>query len=249
MDEVAATANRVLDSCGSTNDLARALGEAGYPHGTWVSARRQLGGRGRLGRKWESLGGNLFLSLVVRAEPQSLWTWIPLASAIGIARALRDPAALGKEIPVEVKWPNDLWLEKRKLGGILCEAVGTRSDSFIIVGIGLNCADHPEGIDQPATSLSRWSGAGAAVDADDIRLPVVAAVAGAVEQLTELGPAPIARDYEKWAALPPGSAIEWAGGNAGSILGLGSSGELRVRHGDGRELSLFAEDVSRVRAT
>ena len=64
-------ANRVVERCVSTNDLARSLGEAGAPHGTWVSAKVQEAGRGRLGRKWESLEGNLFLSLIARLENKS----------------------------------------------------------------------------------------------------------------------------------------------------------------------------------
>ena len=135
-------ANQVIESCESTNDLARELGEAGYPHGTWISARQQSRGRGRLGRQWQSIEGNLFLSIIVRPEMRELWTWVPMATAIAIAEALRS---LFPELPVQVKWPNDLWVHGKKLGGILCEAVGGRADSFIVIGIGLNCAVAPEG--------------------------------------------------------------------------------------------------------
>src|SRR4051794_2063446 len=77
-------ANCVLDRCSSTNDYARILGDRGYPHGTWVAVGIQEAGRGRLGRKWESLEGNLFLSLVVRLEPRALWSWVPLVSTMAL---------------------------------------------------------------------------------------------------------------------------------------------------------------------
>ncbi|MGZ3687626.1 MAG: biotin--[acetyl-CoA-carboxylase] ligase, partial [Bdellovibrionota bacterium] len=143
-------ANQVVDECESTNDLARALGEAGAPHGTWISARRQTRGRGRAGRDWQSEEGNLFISLVARVKDPALWSWVPLAAAVAVTRAVgRD----FPEIPVRIKWPNDLWVRNRKLGGILCEGVGTR-EAFIVIGIGLNCASAPEILERPATSLS-----------------------------------------------------------------------------------------------
>src|SRR4051794_23597950 len=97
--------NTVLDSCESTNDCARALGEKGFAHGTWVSARRQTGGRGRLGRSWASIEGNLFLSLIVRIDRKDVWTWIPLAAAAGVVTALR---ARFENLDIRIKWPNDL---------------------------------------------------------------------------------------------------------------------------------------------
>src|SRR5271154_5529206 len=113
--------NSVIERCDSTNDLARQLGESGCPHGSWISARVQEKGRGRLGREWQSMEGNLFLSIIVRPEKRSLWTWVPMASAIGAAETLSE---LYPKLQVRVKWPNDLWADRKKLGGILCEAVG-----------------------------------------------------------------------------------------------------------------------------
>jgi BirA family biotin operon repressor/biotin-[acetyl-CoA-carboxylase] ligase len=81
----------IVDRCSSTNDLARKLGEQGQPHGTWVSARVQEAGRGRLGRVWQGIEGNLFLSIVCRVGPPAIWTWVPLASAVGVARAAARP--------------------------------------------------------------------------------------------------------------------------------------------------------------
>lgn len=228
-------ANQVIESCESTNDLARELGEAGFPHGTWVSARSQTRGRGRLGRQWRSMEGNLFLSIVIRPEHREHWTWIPMSTAIAIAEAIRESYP---ELPVLVKWPNDLWIERKKLGGILCEAVGSQKDSFIIVGIGLNCAVAPEGLDQPTISLSARSGR--KVTADDVRSAVIRHVL----KWTQLEPAEISAAYEKLAAFKPGTAIQWAEGReTGTVVKLGASGELVVKNASGEPVSLFAEDV------
>jgi BirA family biotin operon repressor/biotin-[acetyl-CoA-carboxylase] ligase len=240
-------ANRVLDRCGSTNDLARELGEAGAPHGAWVSARAQDQGRGRLGREWQSLEGNLFLSMVARIEDKSRWTWVPLATAVAATRVLR---ARFPTLDLRIKWPNDLWIMREgqghKAGGILCEAVGTRSGSFIIIGIGLNCAYAPQGIDQAALSLSE--ALDVKLSADDVRADVIDGIRRAMDELTIQGSEGIRADYERWAVFGPGSEIAWSHpttggvGGEGSVRGLGPHGELLVVE-NGAEKRLFAEDI------
>jgi BirA family biotin operon repressor/biotin-[acetyl-CoA-carboxylase] ligase len=233
-------ANQVLEVSVSTNDDARRLAEAGCPHGTWVSAKRQSAGRGRLGRQWSSLEGNLFLSIVVRPEgPKSLWSWVPLASAIAIAESA---AKLSPALALEIKWPNDLWLGGDKVGGILCEAAGT----YIVIGIGVNCVAAPENVGQPATALSS---ALPGITADHLRLRGVDAVTAIVDELMSLGPEAIVPRYEALAALRKGTAVEWSSGlpgaetSSGAVEGLGNSGELRVRDASGKTHSLYAEEV------
>ena len=228
-------ADTVIDSCDSTNDLARELGEAGCAHGTWISARSQTRGRGRLGREWQSMEGNLFLSIVVKPENRELWTWIPMATAIGVAEALRS---LFPGFQAQVKWPNDLWVDGKKLGGILCEAVGSRGHSFVIIGIGLNCAGAPEGLDQLTTSVTAERGK--TTTADDVRTAVIRHVL----DWMKLDSARIRGAYESLAAFPPGTRIQWAeGAQSGAVIGLGPSGELQVKKSSGETVSLFAEDV------
>ena len=222
-------ANTVVESCESTNDLVRMLGEAGYPHGTWVSAREQTRGRGRLGRTWQSTHGNLFLSLLARVQPRDLWTWIPLAAAAAIAQEFSGEAV------VTIKWPNDLWLGRAKLGGILCEAVGSRIDSFVIIGVGLNCAVAPEGLDQPTARLNQ--------PVDEVRARVLRAILAGMDELSSRGTTPLREHYGRLAALKPGTRIEWGTEGEGDVVGLGDSGELIVTDGPGRTKRLFAEDV------
>jgi BirA family transcriptional regulator, biotin operon repressor / biotin---[acetyl-CoA-carboxylase] ligase len=237
--DLAQFANKVLDRCDSTNDIARDLGDAGYPHGTWVSTRVQEKGRGRLGRKWESLEGNLFLSVIARPESKNHWTWIAMATAIAIAKAIRSKLS-AYQIPVEVKWPNDLWIRRKKLGGILCEAVGNKSGSFVVVGLGVNCTYAPEGLDQETVSLT--DSAGIKIDADTIREAVLEELREILSELEKQGPDFIRSEYHRLAALPAGTRITWGTG-AGTITGLGPSGELEVRNDDGEAQKLYAEDV------
>lgn len=226
--------NQVVPSCSSTNDLVRQFGEDGLPHGTWLSAVTQERGRGRLGREWHSQGGNLFLSLLVRPERSENWTWTPITAAVGVCEALIE---LFPGLPVSLKWPNDLWIDRKKLGGILCEAAGQGKDSFVVIGVGLNCASHPQGLDQPTTSLS--ASLGQAVGADQVRSKVIESVL----KWMDMNPSRIREQFHKRTALQKGTQIQWAGGaQSGMIIGLGAFGELEVLQ-NGQKISLFAEDV------
>lgn len=227
--------NTVLDECESTNDLARSLGESGAPNGSWVSARRQTRGRGRLGRTWQSLEGNLFLSIVARVEPISRWTWVPIATAVGIAEAIEE--FLG--IRLQVKWPNDLWRDGEKCGGILCESSVSPSNPFIVIGVGLNCAVAPDGLDRKTTALG--------TTADQVRGLVVESILRQIAGLEAKGPEALIAGYRRYQAFPPGTRVQWrdsAGIWRGKVLGLGDSGELRVDRDGLGPVALYAEDVS-----
>jgi BirA family biotin operon repressor/biotin-[acetyl-CoA-carboxylase] ligase len=242
---ILAMADTVLDECESTNDIAKKLAESGAPHGTWVSARKQGAGRGRLGRKWESVEGNLFLSIIVRMSPSERWSWVPMATAIAVAETLRE---FNPRFEVRIKWPNDLWIEGAKLGGILCEAIGTKTDSFIVIGLGLNCVRAPEGLDQRTVSLTEFlsrSGARVEVTADEIRQPFISAILNIIEELKREGSGPLLARYNKHAALGFGTPIEWVSSghqHVGTVEGVGESGELLVRE-NGAQMKLYAEDV------
>lgn len=139
------------DSVGSTNDEARALAAAGAGHGTVVWARRQEAGRGRRGRGWSSLEGNLYCSTILRPD-------LPFARAgelsfvVGVALA---DAAASFGVEPKLKWPNDLQIAGDKLAGILLEAAVApdRSVDWIVAGTGMNIARHPLLADYHATDL------------------------------------------------------------------------------------------------
>ncbi|HAR41485.1 MAG TPA: biotin--[acetyl-CoA-carboxylase] ligase [Bdellovibrionales bacterium] len=233
--------NQVIDRCASTNDTVRELGEMSYPHGTWISARVQEAGRGRLGHSWESLEGNLFLSILLRPSETKFLSWLPLAVAVGMTRALdlKFPS-----LGVRIKWPNDIWIGSRKLAGILCEAratTGSRGEFFVIAGVGLNC------VSAPADAISISEKLGETVTADQVRADVLAEILRTTDQLFSSGPEFVKVEYAAKALFKTGTLIEWSGGNSGAVVGLGSSGELLVSTVAGVQ-GLFAEDVRATRS-
>ena len=132
-----------LDVVDSTNREALRRIEAGAPHGTVILARQQTDGRGRRGRSWISPPGNLYATLIVRPPSDAPVAQLGFVAALGTGEALRRHA------PVRFKWPNDLMLEGRKLGGILVEMAGGAA----AVCIGINIASAPEDTETPATNL------------------------------------------------------------------------------------------------
>lgn len=153
------------DRIDSTNREAMALGQADAEHGTLVLADSQTAGRGRLGRVWFSPPGiNLYASIVIRrsldAPRLSQWlSWLPLMTALATAEAI-EAAGTAR---VSLKWPNDLLIGDRKVGGILCESgASIRSGPFQVIGIGINVngerASFPRGLRDVATSIRQETG-------------------------------------------------------------------------------------------
>jgi BirA family transcriptional regulator, biotin operon repressor / biotin---[acetyl-CoA-carboxylase] ligase len=134
----------------STNERARALAETGAPHGTIVTADEQTAGRGRQGRTWTAAPGEaLLLSAIVRGlEPRH--ALLPLMAALAVCEAAEAVAP----VRCEIKWPNDVWVERRKLSGILVEA--RPAAGWAVVGIGLNTGvtEFPADLRDTATSLA-----------------------------------------------------------------------------------------------
>jgi BirA family biotin operon repressor/biotin-[acetyl-CoA-carboxylase] ligase len=172
---------RTLLSCAetaSTNDLAWEALAAGAADGTAVVADAQTQGRGREGRAWHHAPGKgLALSLLVRAgcERGQNGT-LPLLAGLALARALDSLGA-----PVDLKWPNDLLAQGRKVSGILCESRRLpNGGEAVVIGVGVNVAqrreDFPKGLRDTATSLA-IAGCGATREA------VAAAFLNALEPL------------------------------------------------------------------
>lgn len=126
----------------STNDDVARLRDAGVPPRTAVVADAQEAGRGRAGRGFASPPGGLYVSLLVGARPEDVPARLVALSAVSLAEVLADAG-----VPdVLVKWPNDIWIARRKAAGILLEAVA--GDAHAIIGIGLNVSAVPEGLPQ-----------------------------------------------------------------------------------------------------
>ena len=120
-------------------DLLHALAADAAEPGTVVVADEQTGGRGSRGRAWRSPRGGLWLSLLLRPRSSVGVELLGLRAGLAVAAALEQ---LGVGLPVRLKWPNDLMLGERKVGGILCEA-RWQGDAlgWVVVGLGLNVAN------------------------------------------------------------------------------------------------------------
>lgn len=241
-----ARVEKLLPECESTNTELKILAEAGATHGSWVSCVRQTAGRGRLGRSWLSGAGNLYLSLLLRIPQSPNWSWIPLTTAVAVARCLNSQfPGLG----LKIKWPNDLVVllpegGPAKVGGILCEGhpqVSGQQSPYIVVGLGLNCTTTPPVQDQAATNLSQLLGS--TVTADLIRGRLIEEIL-AWTQETSQNTQKVREAYQDLAIHPKGSPIQWGDSQSGEVIDLGPSSELVVKTSDGAEIRLYSEDIS-----
>lgn len=229
----------------STNSEALRRAAGGGTGGLWVWALGQDAGRGRLGRHWESLAGNLFASLLLRPEcPPATASQLGFVAGLALhdtVAALRGPA----RAPVlQIKWPNDLLCAGKKAGGILLESTTDQSGRLaVVMGIGLNLAAHPQETGYGATSLAQHA--------------VVAEPAGAFERLAQscakwLGVwntgAGFANIRREWTgrALPPGTELEVrspGGSLQGTFGGIDEDGGLILIQNSGAERRVTAGDV------
>ena len=127
----------ILRETDSTNRVAKELARQGAPHGSRVEAERQTAGRGRLDHSFFSPQGGVYLSVILRPDvPREDRALITPMAAVAVRQAVNSIT----DIELGIKWVNDLYLGDKKVGGILCEAVG----DAVIVGVGLNVWE-PEG--------------------------------------------------------------------------------------------------------
>lgn len=228
-----------LEVVGSTNDHARELALAGAPHGTVVVAEQQTAGRGRQGRVWSAPAGRaLTFSALVRPGPTGFEA-LPLAVAVAVCEACE---AL---VPVActIKWPNDVWVDGRKVAGVLIEA--RPQDGWAVVGIGLNVdtpfEEFPEELRDSAASLR--TATGTPVDRDvalDVLLERLAAWSGRVAD-----PLAVANAFRARDALN-GHRIAWMTGEGrheGEARGIDDDGALVVFTASGERVRLDAGEV------
>lgn len=148
----------LFDETTSTNDVAKRAAKAGAPHLSVFVADSQTAGRGRQGRAWTSARGeSILMSVVLRVDcpPARL---PPLSLVVGLAAC----EALGPVVDVEpqIKWPNDVWLNRKKVAGILVEAsiAGDKVDSIVVgVGINVHTRAFPSELEPIATSVALHS--------------------------------------------------------------------------------------------
>ena len=208
----------------STNAQARALAAAGAPDGTVVTASEQSAGRGRQGRVWAAPPGKALLMSALVRDLSRRDALLPLAVPVAVAEACDEFA--GK--PCQIKWPNDVWIDGRKLSGILLE--GRPQEGWAVIGVGVNVGttrdEFPEDLRGTATSLAIESGTDPGVDA------VLAAVLAALERRLADKPGAILGAWRERDLLL-GNPVRWNGGE-GTAAGLDENGGLLVDTSDGR---------------
>ena len=214
--------HRVADS---TNERAKELAAAGAPHGTVVTADEQTAGRGRQGRAWSApRRAAVLMSVIVRDLGDSA-AMLPLAAAVAACEACESVSG----VRCEIKWPNDVWLDRRKLAGILVEARPTAG--WAVVAIGLNVSttedEFPAELRETATSLR--AAAGVAPSVED----VLEALLGALDRWLGGPPADVLNAWRTRDALR-GKQLRWENGS-GVAAGVDDSGALIVDTPGGRE--------------
>lgn len=145
-----------IDECVSTNTEAMRLTLAGEMGPFWVTATKQTGGRGRHGRTWVSLSGNLYASLFVRlaCEP-AIAGQLSLVAGLALWEAVsQSPGFAHAETDLQIKWPNDLLIGSAKCAGILIEtSIIHPRQLACVIGFGVNVAAHPVDLERQVTSL------------------------------------------------------------------------------------------------
>lgn len=209
-----------FDRIPSTQDAAHQLAAEGAPAGTTVVAVEQTAGRGSRGQRWHSARGGLWLSIICRPEASPAPAALSLRAALAVAGALETSGVAG----VQVKWPNDLMLGGRKVGGILCEARWTGDAlGWVVVGVGVNVRN------PIAPELMRTAAALGPLAPDlregSLAMPVARALAAIAPHAGRL-------DHGELAAF---AERDWLHGRqlaepiAGTVDGVSSDGALRVR--------------------
>ena len=236
----------VLEETDSTNDQAASLGKNCAASGLAIFAEKQNAGRGRFGRRWESASHlGLWFSLLLRPTfPQEHWRRLTTWAAVSIASAIERATG----VRTGIKWPNDIFVDGRKVAGILIETAQDRAqENFAVVGIGLNAnharEDFPENLAAIATSLRVATGR--AIDR--------AAMAAAILRELDARYADLDRRFEQLVAEAHCRSVllgQWVQVRAadsvieGVAESLDANGQLLLRTSDGNLATLSAGEIS-----
>lgn len=226
----------VVAEIDSTNTELMRRVRTGRADPVLLVAERQTAGRGRLGRRW--LGApdeSLTFSLGLALAPGD-WSGLSLAVGVALAEAL-DPR-------IGLKWPNDLWWDGRKLGGVLVETAGLESGRtgprYAVLGVGINLAPRaPEGLSTPPAALRElWPGA----QAGEVLLGVARPLVQALQLFDAQGFAPFEGRFAARDLLRD-RAVVLSDGRAGTARGVNGQGALLVHTAAGM-LTVTSSEVS-----
>ena len=238
-----------FDTLGSTNTEAAEQARRGAGEGVCVIAREQTAGRGRYGRTWFSPpGSGLYLSVVLRpALGHKIFPVITLAAAVAVHDALTE-LGLGPDI----KWPNDVLIDDKKVSGILGETVDTSTGTAVILGIGINLTaeSYPAEIAAIATSVE--TAKGCRVDAAELESALLKYLGYWYDEIRTGDPGPMLDAWRARSSFNKGKAVRVT--VPGEVVkgvtdGIEAAGALRVRLPSGTVRLIHAGDVERLRET
>ncbi|HEY2867065.1 MAG TPA: biotin--[acetyl-CoA-carboxylase] ligase [Pyrinomonadaceae bacterium] len=237
-----------FDSIDSTNTEALKRARDGADEGVCVVAKQQTAGRGRHGRVWESPDcAGLYLSIVLRpkTEPKYL-PLITLAAGVAVHDALTEIGLMP-----DIKWPNDVLVNERKISGILAEMCENRSGVAVIVGIGINLTSNnfPAEISENATSIE--AELKRKIASHDLEAPLLKYFDNFYSLLIgDRGPENILDEWNRRSSYAKGKGVRVATENGpitGITDGLETNGALRVRTNGGAIAIVQAGDVQLLR--
>jgi BirA family biotin operon repressor/biotin-[acetyl-CoA-carboxylase] ligase len=227
----------------STNRHALELARQGAPEGLVVVADHQTAGRGRLGRSWEApRGSSLLLSVLVRPSlaPERLHL-TTVAVALAAADACEEVAGFRPAL----KWPNDLVVDDRKLGGILAEVP---EPGAVVVGLGLNVtwSQPPDGLEAIGVAMNQV--AGTDVDRERVLAAILVNLERRYQQLREAPDALVTAYRRGCSTIGRDVRVELASGAfTGTAVEVNDDGHLVVDDRDGARRVVAAGDVVHVR--
>jgi BirA family transcriptional regulator, biotin operon repressor / biotin---[acetyl-CoA-carboxylase] ligase len=225
----------------STNARAKELAQAGAPGGLVVTATEQTAGRGRRGNAWFApAGACLLYSALLRPFDAEQAPLLPLAVPIAVCEAAEEVAP----VRCQVKWPNDVWIDERKVAGVLVEA--RPDEGWAVIGVGLNVAiaqdEFPPELRETATSLLPTETEGGLPPGGAPGVPrALHALNEALGRWTETGSDEVLSAFRARDALC-GRRISWEGGS-GVAEEIDERGHLVVEKGDGDRVALGAGEV------
>lgn len=232
-------------SVGSTNTLAKELAMRGSSHGTLVTADEQTAGRGRRGRNWLSdRGMGAYMTLILRPDiPSHRVPMLTIVTGIAVVQAAHQLGLDGAWL----KWPNDVWVGRRKLAGILSELSGELEQiDFVVVGIGVNAnqAEFPPELEATATSFRNETGE--PVNRAKLTARIMDNLALLLPLLAAPDITPVISLYLQYDRLigKPVQVHAPAEDFVGVAQELTSDGALIVKLADGTERVVLAGDVS-----
>lgn len=231
----------VVDEIDSTSNELMRRARDGRAQPVLLVAKRQTAGRGRMGRPWQSAQderepASLTFSLGLPLLPRD-WSGLSLAVGVSVAESL-DPSNTAR---IALKWPNDLWVEERKLGGILIETALPQDGSaerYLVIGIGINIgAREATGMSTAPAWIAQWR---PSATGPQLLREIVPPLVSHVLLFGERGFVPFA---ERFAArdILRGREVQLSDGTAGCCAGVGWGGELLVQTAAGMKTITSAE--------